>query len=138
MIIFLQSAVLIAKQPSMDEKATNTATYRTEENLEEPIDVELLTISSNSQSILSRNHSTIVPQSTSEGPGDKMDKKLIEREKVKQEKRMENLLPNIDSRQETSFIQEPTPAPAPARPPIGQNCQNVYSNRGKFDTSPGR
>ena len=117
---------MIAKQPFMDEKATNSATYRTEENLDKPIDVELLTISSNSESILSKNQS------------DKMDKKLIEREKVKQEKRMENLLPNIDSRQETSFIQEPTPVPAPARPPMGQNCQNVYSNRGKFDTSPGR
>ena len=117
---------MIAKQPYMDEKATNSATYRTEESLEEPIDVGLLTISSNSESILSKNQS------------DKMDKKLIEREKVKQEKRMENLPPNIDSRQDTTFIQEPNPTPAPARSPMGQNCKTVYYNRGKFDTSPGR
>ena len=99
---------MIAKQPSMDEKATNTATYRTEENLEEPIDVELLTISSNSESILSKNQC------------DKMDKKLIEREKVKQEKRMENL------------------TPAPAMSPMGQNCKSAYYTKDKFETQQGR
>ena len=98
--------------PTMDEKATKMAS--------------------------SRDHFTVLPQGTYESAGNKMDKKRLEREKMKQEKRMINLQPHIDSRQQTPFIQEITPAPAPAMPPMGQNCQNVYSNRGKFDTSPGR
>ena len=126
------------KQTTMDGKATKKASARTARNTEENVNVGLLNISSNSQSILSRDHFTVLPQGTSESAGDKMDKKMLEREKMKQEKRMENLQPHIDSRQQTPFIQETTPAPVPAMPPIGQNCQNVYSNRGKFDTSPGR
>ena len=94
--------------------------------MEKPINVGLLTISSNKKSIISKIKT------------DKMDKELIERGKVKQEKRMEKLPPNIDSRQDTTFMQEPNQTPAPARSPMGQNCKTVYYNRGKFDTSPGR
>ena len=117
---------MIAKQPYMDKSATHSATYRTEEIMEKPINVGLLTISSNTKSIISKIKT------------DKMDKELIERGKVKQEKRMEKLTPNIDSRQDTTFMQEPHQTPAPARSPMGQNCKTVYYNRGKFDTSPGR
>ena len=69
-----------------------------------------------------------------------MDKKMLEREKMKQEQRMINLQPDINSRQQTPFIQEIPSAPAimAQMRPMGQNCQDVYSNRGKFDTSPGR
>ena len=116
----------------MGGEATKKASAGTAGNTEENVNVGLLNISSNSQSILSvETILEVLSFIILALLVIRWIRKCLMARKIEQEQRMINVLqPNINSRQPTSFIQEIPSAPRAIMGqmgPMGQNCQEVYS-----------
>ena len=116
------------KQTKMGGKATKKASAG---NTEENVNVGLLNISSNSQSILSvETILEVLSFIILTLLVIRWIRKCLLARKIEQEQRMIDVLqPNNNTRQQTSFIQEIPSAPRAimnTQGPMGQNCQEVY------------
>ena len=112
----------------MGGKATKKASAG---NTEENVNVGLLNISSNSQSILSvETILEVLSFIILTLLVIRWIRKCLLARKIEQEQRMIDVLqPNNNTRQQTSFIQEIPSAPRAimnTQGPMGQNCQEVY------------
>ena len=131
-------------QTTMGGKATKKASAGTAGNTEENVNVGLLNISSNSQSILSiETILEVLSFIILALLVIRWIRKCMMKRKLEQEQRLANIIqPNLNQRQPTSFIQEIPSAPGraimgpmgpmgpmgqPPMTPQPQSCQEVYS-----------